>query len=634
MDHPCEKGFLDEDYEEARWREKDRKTQDLPIEYWTLQKLVKFMKIGNQVVTNACLCCIRDYDLKQQLNLRAIFSVGGLETLVNLCKSNDLVCRIGTLYVLREMSTNIDMRRYMIDMEIITSLCKIISEPLKNVKCLAIDIMGILSNIEPARKIIHETRVVNKIVDGLNFDKNFLKTPYNELSEKEAVSIDLAISVSNALSKIFTAKVILEEAKRGGLILSLSPLLQTVHVPLIRAVLHLWNVISHDIVIQLGLETELVIVDVAKQLKSKDTGILTDSCGIVAQCAGSPQTSKLITANKGLASLVRILSNEEYWKNAELMFAATGAGYTCATHQINAQQFNKCRVLTLLRSFLTKQFDDDILANICGFASYLVYDLKFIGIFLKEEAFERILDLFFIEHDTLRIENCRLLTRVCKYRKYAERMRELDGIKLLWSLLKSNNSAVQMAASNALCEYLQHDDASAEYVRQLDNGLELVASLLRSTNDQTLNAICSLICEIAKDKYNLAILTQYNVVPLLATLCHAKNTNLEEMVAAAIAGCTPHEENAKHFGELNVIHVIVDLMTSDKQNVRRSAVLALQNLSAYRLNAIAIYECGIVPILLEDIQAEDTVLRNAAANCLRNLRELTLEAEKFLIKQI
>lgn len=634
MDHPSERGFLDEDYEEARWREKERKTEELPIAFWTLQKLVRFMKIGNQVVTNACLCCIRDYDLTQQINQRAIFSIGGLETLVNLCKSNDLICRIGTLHVLREMSKNIDMRRYMVDMNIIESLCKIVSEPLNEIKCLAIDILGILASIQPARQIIHKFDVINKIIDALNFDRRLLRTKYSKMTEKESVLIDLAVSAAKALSRILVTARMLTDARKGGLILSISELLKTIHQPLIRAVMRLCNVCSQDIGIQLGIETELVIVDVTKQLKSKDSDLLADACGIISQCGCSPKTNKLIQKNNGLKSIIDILLTENYWQNAKLMLPATSAAYTCAQDRSSAREFNKLKALQLLNKLLTKGFNDEILANICGFASQLLYEKGYVKTLLSNDALKTILNFFFIEHDTLRIETCHVLTNVCKYPEYAKQMRELDAITYMWTLLESPNPLVQATASNALCEYMRNDRGSAEYIRKLDNGLELIASSLESENDTTLNAICSMIVEIAKDQYNLAILTQYRVVPSLARLIHAENKKLEEKVTAAIAACAPLGDNAKRFGELKVIRLIVNLVNSPFKNVQRAAAMALENLSTYPINAILIYQSGVVPVLLEDILSTDPVLRNAAANCLRNLRKLTLEAEQFLMMNL
>lgn len=632
MFDPSEVGFLDEDYEEARWREKKRAPRELPIEYWTLQKLVKFMKIGNQVVTNACLCCIRDYDLTKQLNQRAIFSVGGLDTLVNLCKTSDYVCRIGALYVLKDMSTNIDMRRYMIDMNLIELLSKIVTEPLMDLKCLSIDILGNLGVVKAGRKLIHKSDVVNKIIDGLNFDRALLHKKRKAMTPKEEAQLVLAISCAKALSQLLQSNKILNEAKKGGLILSINHLLKTIHMPLISAVLGLCHVCSRDISVQLGLETELVIVDVTKQLTSKDTELLTNVCGVLASCGQHPKTSKIIQQNGGLKSIIGILSNENNWANDQLMLTASAAAYTCVEHL--AAEFNKLNVLPTLAQFLSHGFNDNILANICGLTSQLLYEPHFIRLFLEHTTLEKILDFFYIEHDNLRIETCRIITQLCKHSKYAEQMRALDGIRYLWTQLRSENALVQLAASTTLCQYMRNDKKSAEYVRKLDNGLELVANLLKSTDETTLIATCALIVEIAKDSYNLAILTEYNVVMLLSKLIHDHNRNLEESVVTAVASCTPYADNAKQFGELKVLRPIVNLVCSDNPKVRCAAALALEKLSAYQINAMTIAQSGIYPVLLQDIHSDDPVLRNGAANCLRNMRELTLKAEQYLMMEI
>lgn len=55
-------------------------------------------------------------------------------------------------------------------------------------------------------------------------------------------------------------------------------------------------------------------------------------------------------------------------------------------------------------------------------------------------------------------------------------------------------------------------------VRSLVGGLELIVTLLRSTNTEVLASICAAVAKIAKDKENLAVLTDHGVVPLLASL--------------------------------------------------------------------------------------------------------------------
>lgn len=45
---------------------------DIPPEYWHIQKLVKYMKTGNQTATVISLCCLKDHDLTTEINQQAI----------------------------------------------------------------------------------------------------------------------------------------------------------------------------------------------------------------------------------------------------------------------------------------------------------------------------------------------------------------------------------------------------------------------------------------------------------------------------------------------------------------------------------------------------------------------------------
>lgn len=61
-------------------------------------------------------------------------------------------------------------------------------------------------------------------------------------------------------------------------------------------------------------------------------------------------------------------------------------------------------------------------------------------------------------------------------------------------------------------------------VRSLVGGLELIVNLLKSTSIEVLASICAAIAKIAKDKENLAVLTDHGVVPLLANLTNTVGT--------------------------------------------------------------------------------------------------------------
>ena len=67
---------------------------DLPSEYWQIQKLVKYLKGGNQTATIIALCSMRDFNLGQETCQLAIRDVGGLEVLINLLDTEENKCKV------------------------------------------------------------------------------------------------------------------------------------------------------------------------------------------------------------------------------------------------------------------------------------------------------------------------------------------------------------------------------------------------------------------------------------------------------------------------------------------------------------------------------------------------------------
>ncbi|XP_016016256.1 armadillo repeat-containing protein 4 isoform X4 [Rousettus aegyptiacus] len=70
---------------------------DLPSEYWQIQKLVKYLKGGNQTATVIALCSMKDFNLAQETCQLAIRDVGGLEVLINLLDTDEVKCKVALL---------------------------------------------------------------------------------------------------------------------------------------------------------------------------------------------------------------------------------------------------------------------------------------------------------------------------------------------------------------------------------------------------------------------------------------------------------------------------------------------------------------------------------------------------------
>ncbi len=60
-------------------------------------------------------------------------------------------------------------------------------------------------------------------------------------------------------------------------------------------------------------------------------------------------------------------------------------------------------------------------------------------------------------------------------------------------------------------------------MRNFVGGLELIVSLLKSTEIDVLASVCAAVAEIAKDEENLAVITDHGVVPMLASLTNTVN---------------------------------------------------------------------------------------------------------------
>lgn len=95
---------------------------------------------------------------------------------------------------------------------------------------------------------------------------------------------------------------------------------------------------------------------------------------------------------------------------------------------------------------------------------------------------------------------------------------ELDGVRLIWSLLKNDSKKVQTNAALALSPCVQNANDSGEMVRSFVGALELTVDLLDSEDHNVLAAICAAIATIARDHENLAVISDHGVVAKLSKL--------------------------------------------------------------------------------------------------------------------
>lgn len=108
-----------------------------------------------------------------------------------------------------------------------------------------------------------------------------------------------------------------------------------------------------------------------------------------------------------------------------------------------------------------------------------------------------------------------------------------------------------------------------------------------------LAAVCAAISIIAKDKENLAVLTDHKVVNMLASLVYTTDDMLREHLAAAIASCAPYGNNTQELGRLRTVTPIVGYMVSEDPKVHRTTAMALQQLSKDPQNCITMHSVSM-----------------------------------------
>lgn len=154
--------------EDEQEKTDEQKNENIPPEYWHIQKLIKYMKAGNQTATMVSLSCLKDHDLTTEISQMAIQDVGGLDVLVNLLETKDMKCKIGALAVLQEITSNPDIRKKVTDLGTVPLLVVILSDPTRELQILAAETIANLGKIRKARKFVRKHNGIPKLVDLLD----------------------------------------------------------------------------------------------------------------------------------------------------------------------------------------------------------------------------------------------------------------------------------------------------------------------------------------------------------------------------------------------------------------------------------------------------------------------------------
>ncbi|XP_073190444.1 outer dynein arm-docking complex subunit 2 isoform X2 [Lepidochelys kempii] len=567
---------------------------DLPSEYWQIQKLVKYIKGGNQTATVIALCSMRDFNLAQETCQLAIRDVGGLEVLINLLDTEEIKCKIGSLKILKEISLNSQIRRTVADFGGLQIMVKILDSPDKDLKCLAAETIANVARFKRARRTVRQHGGIKRLVGLLDC----VPLGSANLTPHQEKDIEVARCGALALWSCSKSTKNKEAIRRAGGIPLLARLLKSPHANMLTPVVGTLQECASEPSYRLAIKTERMIENLVKNLSGENEELQMHCASAIFKCAEDEETRDLVRHHGGLQPLASLLSNSE---NKELLAAVTGAIWKCAISRENVTKFREYKAIETLVVLLTDQ-PEEVLVNVVGALGECCQEPANRAIIRKCGGIPSLVNLLTGTNKALLVNVTKAVGACATEPENMMIIDRLDGVRLLWSLLKNPHPNVQASAAWAICPCIENAKDAGEMVRSFVGGLELIVNLLKSENKEVLASICAAITNIAKDEENLAVITDHGVVPLLSKLANTNNDKLRRHLAEAISRCCMWGSNRIAFGETKAVAPLVRYLKSNDTSVHRATAQALYQLSEDPNNCITMHENGVVKVTDKNVK--------------------------------
>uniref|UniRef100_A0A8C6S616 Armadillo repeat containing 4 n=1 Tax=Neogobius melanostomus TaxID=47308 RepID=A0A8C6S616_9GOBI len=563
--------------EEELERRPDTNT-DLPSEQLRLQKLIKYLREGDQTVTVLTMCSLMEFNLRQEAYQLAVRDLGGLEILLNILDTKEIRCIIGALKILRLVSLSPQIQRSMVKMRGVQSLVPLLDIQLPELQALAAETLANVAKFRKARRTVRHSGGIDKLVSPL---------------PREEQDVEAARCGALALWSCSRSSRNKEAIRKAGGIPLLGRLLRSSHTNMLIPVIGTLQECASEESYRQAIRSEGMIKDLVKNLSRDNDELQMHSASAIFKCAEDEKTRELIYQYKGPQRLAQLLSKAD---NKPLLAAATGAIWKCSLSQKNVTKFQEHRVLESLVALMSEQ-PEEVLVNVVaalGEFAQIPANKAVIG---QSGGIQRLVRLLTGRNQALLVNVTRTLGVCATDMKNMAIIDQLDGLRLVWSLLKNPSPEVQASAAWALCPIIENGKDVGESMRRLIGGFQLLIKLLKSTDSEVLASICAVIAKITEDKEeNVALLTDYGVVPLLANLTCTTDDRLRRHLAEAIAYCCMWSQNRAAFGQAGAVAPLVRYVKSQNGAVHDTTVVALYQLSKDVDNCITLHANAVVQV--------------------------------------
>ncbi|KAL4593405.1 armadillo repeat-containing protein 4, partial [Arapaima gigas] len=286
---------------------------------------------GNQTATVIALCSMRDFNLTQESCQSAIRDVGGLEVLINLLDTEEIKCKIGSLKILKEISSNSQIRRAIADLGGLQTMVEILDSPDKELKSLAAETIANVAKFRKARRTVRQHGGIKRLVALLDCGPDSAS-----LSEQREKDVKVARCGALALWSCSRSTRNKEAIRRAGGIPLLARLLKSPHENTLIPVVGTLQECASEKSYRVAIQTEGLIEDLVKNLHSGNHELQMHCASAIFKCAEDKKTRDFVRQYEGLRPLVDLLKVSA---NKQLLAAATGAIWKCSISLENVEKY-------------------------------------------------------------------------------------------------------------------------------------------------------------------------------------------------------------------------------------------------------------------------------------------------------
>ncbi|XP_048580373.1 outer dynein arm-docking complex subunit 2 isoform X2 [Nematostella vectensis] len=452
---------------------------DLPSEYWQIQRMVKFLKIGNPTATVICLCGLRDFNLSQEMCQMAIRDINGLQILINLLKTESDKCKIGSLKILQPLTTSSKYNRNaIINLGGVQLLVDLVTTGSQEVQGLAAATLANIAMASRARNILRRCGGIRKMVNLLNYqDKSWRK---QKSQEQKNLDLEVARSAALALWSCSTSMRNRTSIFKAGSVPLLARLIRLEREDVLIPVVGLVQECAIETRYRTAFKNENMIEPIVQNLKTENQELQIYCANAIFKCAEDEDTRKVVHKYGGLETLVKLLSSHQ---NKKLLAAVTGAIWKCSVSVENTKRFLELDIVEALLRFLQDEHEEQpeqVQVHIVGALSELAKVQKGRLEILACKGCKTLVDLSTDPNEELVEQVGRAIAACSQDVECRGQFNRRDGLRLLWSLLKSNNPKVIASASWGIHGLMEDTPEAWENARSFVGGLELIVNMLES----------------------------------------------------------------------------------------------------------------------------------------------------------